>query len=122
MYTFARNGLTELSGFHARKIDYSRDRSVAFVTPLQLASKNKAGTNAMECRDVDDYFWSLCRSEAVIPIDVASHLLQCEACHLLYQRLRPACGRVEVPEELKSRILTLIRTSLRQEAMWGHRK
>lgn len=77
----------------------------------------------MECRDVDDYFCGgLCQAKAVIPMDVARQLLQCEACHALYQRLRPACRRVEVPAELQSRILELIQTSLRREATRGHRK
>jgi len=71
----------------------------------------------MECRDVDDYFCGgLCQSEPVIPMDVARHLLQCEVCRTLYHRLRSACHRVEVPAELQSRILWMIRTSLTQEA------
>jgi len=85
---------------------------MGFVTQTHLASKNNAGSNGMECRDVDDYFCDgLCQSEAVIPMDVARHLLRCEVCRALYHRLRSA-RRVQVPAELQSRILWMIRTSL----------
>jgi hypothetical protein len=94
-----------------------------FVTQTYFASKCIAGSNGMECRDVDDYFCDgLCQSGAVIPMDVARHLIQCEACHALYQRLRPACRRVRVPPELQSRILGLIQTSLRLDTAHGRRK
>jgi hypothetical protein len=96
---------------------------MGFVTQSPFVSKNIAGSNAMECRDLDDYFCGgLCQSEAVIPMDVARHLLRCEVCRALYHRLRSGCRGVEVKAELQSRILWKIRTSLTQETAKGHRE
>jgi hypothetical protein len=96
---------------------------MGFVTRTHFAPKNITGSNGMECRDVDDYLCGgLCQSGAVIPMDVARHLLQCEACHALYHRLRSVCQRVDVPARLQNRILWMIRMSLMQEAAKGQRE
>ena len=72
--------------------------------------------DTVQCRDIDEYFLAHSLGEDIVPIDAARHLLNCEVCRALYRRLRSACHTPEVPERLRNRVLSMIRSSLMDQS------